>query len=92
MGRCGLHIGDVWERRFCVSIISKLTRAYCTYYHHRLTVSLPFMHSSPSIDTVLDDGDPSITYSDGWSETPNSLITSYYNNTYQYVFITLRTI
>ncbi|KAI0091113.1 hypothetical protein BDY19DRAFT_683926 [Irpex rosettiformis] len=40
------------------------------------------MSSSQSIDTVLDDGDPSIVYSDGWSGTPNSLITSYYNNTY----------
>ncbi|KAI0783846.1 hypothetical protein BC629DRAFT_529054 [Irpex lacteus] len=35
-----------------------------------------------SNDTVLDDGDPSIVYSEGWEDTPNQLITDYYNNTF----------
>ncbi|KAI0091115.1 hypothetical protein BDY19DRAFT_991693 [Irpex rosettiformis] len=30
--------------------------------------------------TTLDDGDPSISYSDGWADTPNGLVTNYYNN------------
>lgn len=52
-----------------------------------MVVSYPLLSASrtQSNDTVLDDGDPSIVYSEGWEDTPNQLITDYYNNTFQCV-------
>ncbi|KAF7794891.1 hypothetical protein EIP86_006034 [Pleurotus ostreatoroseus] len=39
--------------------------------------------NTPSVDVVLDDGHPNITYSPGWDSSPNSLIQQYFNNTMQ---------
>lgn len=53
----------------------------------KIIQGIHIISSSPSVDTIMDDTDPSITYSSGWLTSPNNLSPDYFNITMQYVLL-----